>query len=82
MGYAFDELIPVAVLLDHPGVTKEEFVELLEQTTSDGWSTLMYHTGLEGLAAILQLKTNPRRADEIQRDYQRFAGVNEEFGYA
>jgi len=32
MGYPYYELIPEAILLDHPGITKEEFIELLDRT--------------------------------------------------
>ena len=34
MGYPYDELIPPAVLADNPGITKEEFLDLLNQTHS------------------------------------------------
>lgn len=32
MGFAYSELIPPAILLDNPGVTKEEFAHFLGQT--------------------------------------------------
>jgi len=32
MGYPYHELIPAAILLDNPGLTKEEFAKLLEST--------------------------------------------------
>lgn len=31
MGFVYDELIPASVLLNNPGITKEEFVELLSE---------------------------------------------------
>src|SRR3989344_1701856 len=34
MGFPYNELIPPAILLDNPGITKEEFVRLLDKTHS------------------------------------------------
>ncbi len=34
MGYPCNDLIPAAILLDNPGITREEYVELLNQTHS------------------------------------------------
>jgi hypothetical protein len=79
MGYAYDELIAPAVLLDNPGLTREEFVELLDQTHSSSfheydfdcpWGNYTedtlntYHEGIEGLASILGLK--------FSRKYKKF----------
>ncbi len=36
MGYMFTELVPPAILLDHPGVTREEYAQLLSQTHPSG----------------------------------------------
>jgi len=71
MGYPYNGLIPAAVLLDNPGVTKEEFAELLNncRTSSIGgvrknapWGSYgsrcedkNLHRGLYGLAGILGL---------------------------
>ena len=72
MGYAYDELVAPAILFKNPGITKEEFVKLLDLThTPYLWyrSTLdqawdyydpenvneRYHSGLEGLAHLLNL---------------------------
>jgi len=38
MGYTCNKLIPAAILLYNPGITKEEFVELLNETHSSGIS--------------------------------------------
>ena len=32
MGYPYHELVPVVILADNPGVTKEELAELYRQT--------------------------------------------------
>ncbi|MBW3001001.1 hypothetical protein KY341_03930, partial [Candidatus Woesearchaeota archaeon] len=34
MGFAYNDLIPAAILLDNPGITREEFVNLLDNTRS------------------------------------------------
>lgn len=72
MGFPYNGLIPAAVLLDNPGITKEEFVELLDncRTASIGsvskkarWGSFCsraedkgLHSGLYGLAQILKLE--------------------------
>ncbi len=71
MGYAFNELVAVAVLYLNPGINKERYVRLLDRTHSacffeykpghamDYWShetqDKSYHNGLEGLAKHLCL---------------------------
>ena len=76
MGYAYNELVAPAVLLGNPGITREEFVTLLDQTHSscfheykpeEPWEyhtkqteDSKYHRGLEGLAAILGLEDSQR----------------------
>jgi len=59
MGAPFDGLIPATILLDNPGVTKEEFMELLQGLKVKGDWNFLYFSGLEGLARILNLRTNP-----------------------
>ncbi len=72
MGYPYNKLIAPAILRDNPGITKEQFIELLDQTHStslheyektSSWSSykpnyedMVYHNGLEGLANLLNLK--------------------------
>ncbi len=72
MGYPYNDLIAPAILFDNPGITREEFVELLDQTHSshmpeykneDPWNYYAkeqeddrYHQGLEGLAGLLRLE--------------------------
>jgi|GEM_PF-1313957 len=72
MGYAYDELIAQAVLWKNPGITREEFVELLDRTHSSyvmkyepeqAWDYYnpdledpLYHQGLYGLALLLGLE--------------------------
>lgn len=70
MGYPYNELVAPAVLWMNPGVTREELVELLDQTHSSGgfgigeerpWDYVgkceddSYHNGLTGLARKLYL---------------------------
>lgn len=69
MGYPHDGLIPPAILLDNPGITRTEFVELLNKTNSTPFDVKKharwdcygrieipcYHKGLHGLAEILKL---------------------------
>ncbi len=56
MGYPFDVLVPPAILLYNPGISKEEFAERLDRTESTGTASSTYHQGLPGLAGILQLE--------------------------
>ena len=72
MGYLYYELIPEAILLDNPGITKEEFVKLLDKTHSSKFREYKedprwdyhdprddiqeHHNGLEGLAQTLNLE--------------------------
>ncbi len=83
MGYAYHELIPAAILLDNPGITKDVFVQKLDQThftagrvnSRARWSTHKhqgyiddyYHKGLEGLAVVLGL-------DESNPDFSQQLG--------
>lgn len=76
MGYPYNELVAPAVLFSNPGVTREEFIVLLDQThssdlkeysESESWCYYdprfednQYHRGLEGLANILRLKNTDR----------------------
>lgn len=55
MGYTFDDLIPAAILLDNPGITKEEFSRRLMETDSGGFGASDYHSELIGLAHVLRL---------------------------
>ncbi len=71
MGYAFNELIAPAVLLANPGISRDEFIRLLDQTHSSynyeyGINDPMdyyiqdsedksFHRGIKGLAEILGL---------------------------
>lgn len=55
MGLHLDALIPVVLLLDNPGITKEEFVRLLDDTKSPSYNNHWYHNGLSGLALLLHL---------------------------
>ena len=72
MGYPYNELVAPAVLLANPGITREKFAALLDQThsssfkeyqQSEAWDYYdarfednLYHRGLEGLAHILSLE--------------------------
>jgi hypothetical protein len=72
MGYTYNDLVAPAILLDNPGITREGFAKLLDQTHSscfheykpeDKWDYYNketeddnYHRGLEGLAYILGLE--------------------------
>ena len=61
MGYPYNELIAPAILLTNPGITREEFIKLLDETHSsciheyrpgDPWDYYVYedeiyHRGLE-----------------------------------
>lgn len=83
MGYPYNELIAPAVLLNNPGITKEEFVELLDQTHSssmkyyksdEDWDFYdpelednTYHRGLEGLAYLLGIELS-EQARELAKD--------------
>jgi len=76
MGYGYNVLVAPAVLLANPGISREEFVELLGKTHSsyfyeyrykDAWDYYssktedrLYHRGLEGLARILGLRYSKR----------------------
>ncbi len=70
MGYPYHELIPPAILIDHPGITKEEFVQRLSEaeysdfsryTKDDPWDVHTpntdspYKKGVAGLSDILHL---------------------------
>ncbi len=54
MGFVFDELIPAAALLNNPGVTKEEFVELLSEIKDE----LLKHISQEELVFIVTVFRN------------------------
>lgn len=72
MGYPYHKLIAPAILFKNPGITREEFVEILDQTHSplfreyaeeEPWDYYdekfedeRYHSGLEGLAQFLGLE--------------------------
>lgn len=82
MGYPYYELVPVAILLDNPGITKEEFIELLDQTHASTFAEykenprwdyyvkkydeIRHHEGLAGLAEILNLKLT-KKFKEFQK---------------
>ncbi len=70
MGYIYTELIPPAILYDNPGLTKAEFIQMLDNTRSSGgevdktkpWSYSKdhvlsdFHLGSGGLARVLGLE--------------------------
>ena len=72
MGFPYNDLIAPAILLDNPGITRKEFVRLLDRTHSSSYKEYKddedwnfydirfedpgYHNGLEGLARILGLE--------------------------
>lgn len=66
MGAPYHGLIPAAILLDNPGITREEFIKLLDETHAPvsvkKWYSVgkseyeEYHGGLHGLGIILHLK--------------------------
>ncbi len=75
MGYAYNDLVAPAILYGHPGITREEFVRLLDKTHSSNiyeykakqpWDYYnknedeRYHKGLGGLAGILGLEYTQR----------------------
>ena len=74
MGYPYHELIPPAILLDHPGLTKDEYIEALDETHGSGYTKFEpeepwdsyneeekdHHEGSQGLAAILNLEESTR----------------------
>jgi len=82
MGYTYNDLVAPAILLDNPGITREEFAKLLDQTHSscfheynpeDKWDYYTketeddnYHNGLEGLVHILLLE-NSQKFVEFQK---------------
>lgn len=57
MGYWYHELVPPAILLDNPGLTKEEFANRIGQVGVEHPSIIykLYRQGVHGLAEILQL---------------------------
>lgn len=72
MGYPYAELVAPAILLNNPGLTKEEFAGLLDETRSsdfrefsqaDPWDSHdekdPRQKGLEGLADALSLQLRP-----------------------
>jgi hypothetical protein len=75
MGYPYNNLIAPAILWKNPGITREKFVDLLDDTHScdstiydrtRAWTDYDpefqdsdYHNGLEGLASLLRLETTP-----------------------
>ena len=78
MGFPYNELVAPAVLWINPGITREEFVKLLDETHSadfheykdESWDyhsentdDPMFHRGLGGLASILGLENNPKFND-------------------
>ena len=81
MGYPHDCLVPAAILLDNPGMTRDEFVSLLDGTHSSSlsefdygvpWDShyakeLTYHGGLEELAGILGLGFT-KKGGEFKRE--------------
>lgn len=84
MGFTYNGLIPVGILFMNPGITREEFVELLDQTHSAGllgyeedeaWDYYpefqepLHHGGLEGLAAILGLNSTKQYSKLMEGRY-------------
>jgi hypothetical protein len=69
MGYPYHELIPPAILLEHPGLTEGEFKQHLAKThysagklqEEDPWDTYTtdFNTSPEGMASILSLDESP-----------------------
>jgi hypothetical protein len=90
MGYAYNELIAPAILWMNPGITREEFVKLLDNTHStwhyqykpeQAWDYYdpkfeedRYHGGLGGLAAILRLDCSKEYA-EFNKDVKDELGL-------
>jgi hypothetical protein len=75
MGYVYDELIPPAILLDNPGLTRKEFIDAMAETHSGGgeygkeepWESggefNRFHYGLEGFVKLMGLKERPEYLD-------------------
>ena len=81
MGYPYNDLIAPAIAYSSPGITREEFTELLDKTHSsyhnynadDAWDLYderyqdrKYHEGLEGLAEMLRLKKSEEYKEFIK----------------
>jgi len=95
MGYAYDELIAPAVLFDNPGLTRERFVELLDQTHSSSFNEYAldypwgqysqdaldaYHEGIEGLADILGIEYSQNYKDfNTPREDENGLGIEPPF---
>ena len=91
MGYAYDGLVPVALLWKNPGVTKEEFCELLKNSQwtehdmkeEDPWdlrgtrynSATQYYTGLHGFASTFGIGPS-----DFCRDYSNIE-IFDEMGF-
>lgn len=72
MGFPYHELVPPAILFRNPGITREEFIRILDRTRASylheydckgSWGRIKrrflvpeHHKGLEGLASLLGLR--------------------------
>ncbi len=86
MGYPYNILVAPAVLYLNPGITKEEYIQLLDETHSscfreytreDSWEEYRvededksFHNGISGLARILNL--------EYSDEFKKFQKYNED----
>jgi hypothetical protein len=90
MGFPYNRLVAPAVLFLNPGITREEYIELLDKTHStwmreyeieEPWSFFdqevddpKFHGGLEGLAGILRLPIT-EKFEEFQTETQDENGL-------
>ena len=77
MGYAYNELVPAAILFENPGISREKFVDILNSTNTswchqykpeEEWThhdetNDDFHNGLGGLANILGLEESKKYAE-------------------
>jgi len=79
MGYPYHTLVTPAILLDNPGITREEYIQLLDRVHTHSlyefgkgcrWSSVKrkvedncYHKGIKGLAELLNLTTTQQWRD-------------------
>ena len=72
MGYPYDTLIPAAILLDNSGLNREELVDLLDLTQSEGIFSSVYHKGLHGLAEILKLSLTEKFKEDGKKHNEEY----------
>lgn len=94
MGAPNSDLIPAAILLDHPGLTEDAFADELNQTHAcDGRSCHVehdwgyyhgkdeeprYHQGLFGLAYLLRLRCRQEYGTFFDRESEQFGFTKDE----